>query len=76
MFLGKPKIWNSCLTTPPDEKIAVLAQLWMNDIDKKFASITIKKEWTTLLALHHLFKKDLDLTTIKDADPENPLELW
>lgn len=80
MFLRKPKIWNTLLTSATEEKKAILRQLSVNDIDKECETVATKKRKATVLASHHLFEKVLDLIPIEegkneeDSDSENPLQ--
>ena len=82
MFLHKPKIWNTCLTSPTKNEKAVLRQLLVDDIDKEYKTIATKKGKAIILASHHLFEKALGLIPIeegkdeKDSDPEDPLQFW
>lgn len=80
MFLRKPKIRNTYLTSPTEEEKAVLRQLSVDDIDKECETIATKKGKATILASHHLFEKALGLIPVEegedeeDSDPENPLQ--
>lgn len=79
MFLNKPKIQNTLLTSATEEEKSVLHQLSMIDIDKKCETIAIKKRKATVLALYHLFEKALDLIPVekgknkKNSDSKNHL---
>lgn len=52
----------------------------MDDINKKCKIIIIKKEKATILVLHHLFEKVLDLIPVKEgedkenSDSKNPFQ--
>ena len=52
----------------------------MDDINKKYKTITIKEENATILVLHYLFEKALDLIPVEkdknkaDLDLKNSLQ--
>lgn len=72
MFLRKPKIHNICLTFSTKEKKVILHQLLVDDINKKYETITTKKEKAIVWASHYLFQKLLDLIPIeKSKDKAN-----
>ncbi len=73
MFLCKAKIWNTCLTSSTEVEKAVLRQLLLADMDENLKTDVIKKESTTVLASHHLFKKVPNLILIKKSkEKEDP----
>lgn len=80
MFLRKPKIRNTRLTSQTEDEKVVLRQLSVDDIDKGCETIATKKEKATILASHHLFEKARGLIPIEegedeeDSDQENPLQ--
>ena len=77
MFLYKSKIQNTHLTSPIEEEKAILRQLSVDDIDKKYETFVTKKRKATILVSHYLFEKILGFIPIdkgeddEDSDPKN-----
>ena len=68
MFLRKAKIQNTHLTSPTEDKKAVLRQLLVDAIDKKYKTIATKKAKAIILVSYHLFKKALGLIPIEKGE--------
>lgn len=66
IFLCKPKIQNTRLASPTEEK-SVLRQLSADDMDYECETIVTKKGKTTVLASHYLFEMALDLIPVEEG---------